>query len=75
MDKRKAAKFIAKALVIWASDNLIENALAKTIPSTRKLHANELAGAVGGYFIGEALEPHTDKLVDDLFDKYETKTN
>jgi hypothetical protein len=75
MDKRKAAKFVAKALVMWAADNFIEKSLVKAIPSTQKLHANELAGAVGSYFVAEALEPHTDKLVDDLFDKYETKTN
>lgn len=75
MDKRKIAKFVAKTLVIWVSNNAIEKTLAKTVPSSQKLHANELAGAIGSFLIADALEPTTDKFVDDIFNQYEAAHN
>lgn len=63
-DPRKIAKFAAKTIVQTAAGAAVRNALVAIIPATADNHIALIAGAVGGYFIAEELEPHTDAVVD-----------
>lgn len=61
---RKIAKFAAKTVVQTAAGSAIARALVALIPATSEHHIATIAGAVGGYFVAEELEPQTDALVD-----------
>jgi len=68
---RKIAKFAAKTIVQTAAGSAIKNALVALIPATGDNHVALIAGAVGGYFVAEELEPQTDALVDAAADAIE----
>lgn len=71
--KRKIAKFAAKTIVQTAAGAAIRNALTNLIPATADNHIALIAGAVGGYFVAEELEPLTDELVDAAADAFENR--
>lgn len=70
---RKIAKFAAKTIVQTAAGAAIRNALTAIVPATGDNHIALIAGAVGGYFVAEELEPHTDALVDAAADAIEKR--
>jgi hypothetical protein len=63
-DPRRIAKFAAKTIVQSAAGAAIARAVVTLIPATSEYHIATIAGAVGGYFVAEELEPQTDALVD-----------
>lgn len=73
MDKRTLAKVAAKLIVGTAAGNFITKTLQANAPATQNFKVAEMTGTLGGFVVSEKLEPHTNKLVDDLFNKYETK--
>lgn len=72
-DKRKITKMVAKTVVMSAAGTAITKTLLATIPATKKLNAAEIIGAIGAWVVAEELEPHTDALVDDFYDRREAK--
>lgn len=70
---RKIAKFAAKTIVQTAAGSAISRTLVALIPASTEYHISTIAGAIGGYFIAEELEPHTDALVDAAADAIEKR--
>lgn len=67
MDHRPIAKIVAKSIVLYVSQSMLTKTLVATVPKTQNYHVADLTGKVGGWYVAEALEPRTDKLVEDLF--------
>jgi len=73
MNKRNIAKFAAKTVVQAVAGSAITKAVLAVIPSSEQFHAAEIIGAVGGYVIGEELQPVTDALVDTVANRMEAR--
>jgi len=74
MNKREVVKFAAKTVVQTVAGSTITKALLRTIPATEQYKIAEITGIVGGWYVGEKLEPQTDLLVDNYFNQREKKT-
>lgn len=74
MNKRLIVKYAAKTIVMSVAGSTITKTLIAAFPQSERYNIAEITGAIGGFVIGEKLEPTTDKLVDDFFDKREAKT-
>jgi hypothetical protein len=72
LNARIIAKLLAKAIVYTVAKSFVTRTLESTIPVTEKYHAADVTGMVAGGLAEQKLEPHTNKMVDDLFDRYET---
>lgn len=73
MNKRQIAKFAVKTVVQTIAGSAITKAVLAAIPASEQYHAAEIVGAVGGYVVGEELQPYTDKLVDNYADRLEAR--
>lgn len=73
MDKRQLAKTAAKIVVGTTVGSFVTKALIANIPPTEKLKAAEMTGLLVGAVTADKLQPFTDKIVDDFFDRREAK--
>lgn len=73
MSTRTLLKYVAKTIVMSTAGSIITKTLIAAIPQTERYNIADIAGAIGGFYAGEKLEPTTDKIVDDFFDKREAK--
>jgi hypothetical protein len=75
MDTRHIAKIAAKIVVGTTVGSFVTKALIANIPQTEKLKTAEMTGLLVGAVTADKLQPFTDKLVDDYFDRRNAKKN
>lgn len=71
MDKRMITKMIAKTIVTTVLSGAITKTLEANVPATQKFNLAGMSGTVGGWMIGEQLEPRINEIVDNFFDRRE----
>ena len=71
MTVNQIAKLAAKLIVATAVGTFTTRAVLANAPVTRKFKAAEMTGALTGGVVAMKLEPKTDKIVDDLFARFE----
>lgn len=75
MDKRQITKTAAKIVVGTTVGSFVTKALIANIPPSEKLKTAEMTGVLVGAVTADKLQPHTDKIVDDFFDRRNAKKN
>jgi putative Mn2+ efflux pump MntP len=73
INKRTVTKFVVKSVVTVAVGSMITTTLSTRIPVSERFSVAEITGSVGGWMVANKLQPQTDKLVDDFYDKREAK--
>jgi hypothetical protein len=73
MNKRSLAKYTAKTVVMYATQKIVAETVRKISPKSQNLMVPEISGSIAGYIASEKLSAYTDQMVEDAFDKYESK--
>jgi hypothetical protein len=71
MNKRQIAKTFASIVVATVVGSFVTKSLIANAPVTEKLHAADMTGMLAGAVASNKLQPQTDKIVDNFFNRRE----